>query len=349
MASIGHFAANFFNGLTQGKLLKQKQDEEKKERDAKLKLFEIQLAREQRQMQQDIQQQEARQGLLNKMNGAEALPGTGVPLMDPTKKGMSLTELLADPESAMQLLQSGMVKGDDILKQQESSANRAMLEKLMAGGIGGSGLQGSGMELTGVKVGGGGQIMPDFGLPQVTSPQTVMGPNGPELATFNPRTGSRTATLGTPKPDTVQPETAGRISGLVQGREIAQQVRAKYIKPDGSIDNALVFTAFTNAPGSQGRSVRNDILIAVDSVLRARTGAGVNIKEQGDVIEQFMPHPLDSDQGKLQKLDRLDQFIDGTLDIATLPPALRKRLEEADKKSGGGSKSKVVDFNALPK
>lgn len=339
--SFGRFAGSFLQSFAQARALKDQQEEAKKERDAKVKLFEIQLQREQRAMQQEDQQRQARQELGNKMTGSETLPGTGVQLMDPTKKGMSLTELLADPESAMQLLQSGLVKGDDVLKQQESQANRAMLQQFMGGATGGN------MELQGVKVGGEGQVMPDFGLPQVTSPQTVMTPEGPMLETFNPRTGAAVATLGQPKPDTVQPEVAGRISGLVQAQEIAGQIQQKFIRPDGSIDRALVMTSFGNVAGTKGREIRNDIGIAVDAVLRARTGAGVNVTEQKQVVEQFLPSPLDDDATITSKMQRLQQFIDGTLDIATLPPAIRKRLDEAAKKDGG--EPKVIDFNSLPK
>jgi hypothetical protein len=350
-------APNFLSGLLQGfaqtqerqRLAKQDEDEKK----ARVKLYELQLDREKREQAKAQQQETALSQLFAKLQGTmpapitaqgppNGIPGAQGPVAPPggAARPMSLSELLADPQTAMLMLRTGLVKGDDLLKREDSAANRAMMQKLV-GGAGGP----AGMEMQGLKVGPSGELMPDFGLPQVTSPQTVMGPNGPELATFNPRSGVRTATLGVPKPDNVAPEVAGRISGLVQGKEIAGQVRAAYIRPDGSIDNALVMSAFGNVPRTKGRQVRNDILIAVDSVLRARTGAGVNVKEQNDVVTQFMPSPLDSDEGKLAKLDRLDQFIDGTLDIATLPPALRKRLEDAPRAGGGG---KVIDFNSLP-
>lgn len=335
--SLGFFGG-LLNGIGQALERNKLREEEKKERDAKLKLFEIQLQREKRAMQAEQRQLGAQQQITDKLQGIERLPGTGVPLMDPSAKTPSLTELLADPQSAMALLQSGMVKGDDIIKQQQMTANRAMLEKFMGGGAGGD------MELQGVKVGGEGQVMPDFGLPQVTPPQTVMTPEGPRLRTFNPRTGQQVADLGQPKPDIVQPEVAGRISGLVQAQEIAGQIKGQFVNPDGSINRTLVMTSFANAPGTKGRNIRNDIGIAVDAVLRARTGAGVNVTEQKQVVEQFLPSPLDDDATIASKLQRLDQFVNGTLDIATLPPDIRKRLE----KSGGGQ-SKVIDFNSLPK
>jgi hypothetical protein len=349
-----NFLSGFFQGFaqTQERQKLMKQDEE--ERKARVKLYELQLDREKREQAKQQQQETALTQLFAKLQGTASapaaaqsppngIPGAQGPVVAPegaAVKPMTLTEMLADPQTAMLMLRTGLVKGDDLLKREDNAANRAMMQNL----VGGAGAP-AGMEMQGLKIGPSGELMPDFGQPQVTSPQTVMGPNGPELATFFARSGARAATLGTPKPDTVAPEVAGRISGLVQGKEIAGQVRSAYIRPDGSIDNALVMSAWGNVPRTKGRKVRNDILIAVDSVLRARTGAGVNVKEQDDVVTQFMPGPLDSDEGKLAKLDRLDQFIDGTLDIATLPPALRKRLEDAPRAGGGG---KVIDFNSLP-
>jgi hypothetical protein len=311
-------APNFLSGFLQGfaqtqerqTLLKQNEEEKK----ARVKLYEIQLQREKSAQAADLQRQAALKQLFGGLQGGAA--PSALPNGDPTAQGPvatpgggtmpSLTEMLADPRSAMLLLQSGVLKGDDLLKQENTNATRAMMQKLV-GGAGGP----TGMEMQGLKVGPAGEMMPDFGLPQVTSPQTVMGPNGPELATFNPRSGARVATLGAPKPDTVSPETAGRISGLQQAQDIAQDVMSKFVTPDGKIDRKLVLTSFGRVPNTQGRKIRDDLSIAIDSVLRARTGAGVNQEEMKQVVDQFLPHPFDSDDEIMNKGQRLTQFIGG--------------------------------------
>lgn len=349
-------ASNVLSGFLQGfaqtqerqRLLKQDEDEKK----ARVKLYEIQLEREKAANAAQLQQQDALKQVFQRLQGTSPAPmPTGDPngvvgAQGPVGSGApaaaappSLTALLADPQMAMLVLRSGLLKGDDLLKQENSTATRAMMEKL----VGGAGSP-AGMEMQGLKVGPAGEMMPDFGLPQVTSPQTVMGPNGPELATFNPRTGARTATLGTPKPDTVTPDTAGRISGLQQAQEIAQDVMSKFITPEGRIDRKLVITSFGRVPGTEGRKIRDDLSIAIDSVLRARTGAGVNKEEMAQVVDQFLPHPFDSDDEIVNKGTRLQQFIGGALDTVTLPPSVQKRMQ----KQAGGSGGKVVDFNKLP-
>lgn len=334
----------------QGKQQKTTADQDKKEKDARLKLFEVQLEREKAaQQMQQIQSQQleqqlgAQKDIFAKLRGGEVLPGTGVEVLDPTAKPMSLTDLLADPETAIKMLQGGMAKLGDITEMQGQDRNQKILEKVFGGQSEGP----PGMELSGVKLGPTGQIMPDFSLPQITSPQTVQTPEGPRLQTFNPRTGSMVADLGTPKPDNVAPEVAGRISGLVQAQQIAGQIRGQFIKPNGSVDKQLVMTSFANLPKSKGREIRNDIGIAVDAVLRARTGAGVNNTEMKQVVDQFLPSPLDSDEQIASKLDRLDQFVSGTLDIATLPTAVRKRIE-SNVRNKLKEEPNVIDFSELP-
>jgi len=353
MANVGMFAGNFLNAFTQSKLAKEAKEDSKKERDAKMKLFELQLKREQAAATAAEQQTAARDKLFGVLGGGTP-PSAGTPGINPTAPAPmggavpgakpSLTQLLADPQTAMLFLQSGLLNTGDLLGQESKNSTRAMIEKLMGGTGGGGGGATGGMQLTGVKIGPDGQMMPDFGLPQVTSPQTINTPNGARLQTFDPRTGRMVADLGEPKPDTVLPEVAGRISGLVQAKEIGASMREKFIKPDGSIDRALVMTSFSKVPGTAGRTLRNDMGIAVDAVLRARTGAGVNKQEMQDVVNQFLPSPLDSDEGIQNKIARFQQFVSGALDVATLPPRLRKLIGEKSAPAG----EQVIDFSELP-
>lgn len=341
---------DFFSGLLQGfaqtkerqRLSKQDEDERK----ARVKLYEIQLEREKKQQAQMDQTDQARQQLFaqlqpsaapttapNGITDAQGPVGTGGPAAPPP----SLTQLLADPKNALLLLQSGFLKGDDILKQQQGVDQRAMLERILGPGAGSGGTGPGGMQLQGLKVGPSGELMPDFGLPQVTSPQTIQTPNGPRIQTFDPRSGKMVADLGAGKEDTVTPEVAGKISGLQQAQEIATNVMSKFIRPDGQIDRKLVLTSFGRVPGTEGRKIRDDLSIAIDSVLRARTGSGVNAEEMRQVVDQFLPHPFDSDAEIANKGQRLQQFIGGALDVVTLPPGVQKRVQAAP--GAGGSNS----------
>jgi len=352
--SAPHFGAGFLQAYTQGQQLRDQQDQNKKEMDAKLKLYEIQLQREQQQNAALANQQGAQKQLSDLLQGQPSMPNglvaPGLPgVSAQARPPMSLTDLLADPRTALTVLQSGFLKGEDVLKNDQQTKNRALLSTLMGGGQPGQAAPAAGpggasrMELTGVKVGPDGQIMPDFGLPQITT-QTIDTPAGPRIRTFNPRTGQTVADLGAGKPDQVTPDTAGRISGLIQAQQIGNDVKTKFLNPDGSVNRGTVLTSFVRAPGTEGRKVRDDLAIAIDSVLRARTGAGVNKEEMQQVLDQFLPHPLDSDAEIANKFNRLDQFIGGSLNAVTLPPSIQQRV-----KSQGAGGGRVVDFNALPK
>lgn len=168
---IARAGSAFLKSFLAAKQQREQTDQDKRERDARLKLFEIQLEREKQQNQLLGQQTEARTQLMDRLQGAERLPGTGVKLLDPTAKTPSLTELLADPESAMQVLQAGLGNLGDITKAQSAAANQKFMESVMGGGG-----APQGMELSGVKVDTSGRPMLDFARREIW--QEVPSPDG---------------------------------------------------------------------------------------------------------------------------------------------------------------------------
>jgi hypothetical protein len=114
------FFGGFLQAFTQAKQQKQDRAEADQEKKAKVKLFELQLAREQRAQQQADQQQEAKNTFFreakNKLGGVitSPLPGTGVELGDvgatmaSGPPPSSLVEMLADPQMALRALQAGI-------------------------------------------------------------------------------------------------------------------------------------------------------------------------------------------------------------------------------------------------
>lgn len=404
--SAVNFLGGLLNGFAQGRQQQELLKENKEVQKAKVKLYEMELKKQEREAQQAQKQEESRAAVMARLQGQQMLPGSGIVLEDP-RGAPGLTDLLADPEMLSQMIAGGMMTPQAALEMQQKQKQQAFVASLLGGGQApgdmpqpstmlasngpvpmGSGGAPSPFEVSGVKLDSTGNPMLDFtrrgeiavwkvsgdgrtevGLdkmgrtvatrpaaPSARAPEDVPLTPG-DLSRFPEATPGMTlndvrrAGMKPQDPD-VAPEVAGRISGLVQAKEIADNVQTAFLKPDGKIDEGLVISAFANFPNSRGRNIRNDILIGADAVLRARTGAGVNVKEQDDVVKQFLPSPLDDDAGKRLKLKRFQQFIDGTLDIATLPPSVRKRLQEAEKKGGkvaASGKSGEVDFGALPK
>lgn len=156
-----------------------------KEQNEELKKFQIKLFK--KQLDEADFRSEAKQRLMDLMSGA----GSPVPFNDeqgavfadvpgfqaqpeglsaPGKK-MNLAEVLADPQGQLAALQSGMFKPEDLRKQTNPG-----LEVLKALGIGkpASGAIGApqsgpagGMQLSGLKIGGQGEVMPDFARPKL--------------------------------------------------------------------------------------------------------------------------------------------------------------------------------------
>jgi hypothetical protein len=120
-------ATSFLSSYLRTKKQRQEKEEADQEKKARLKLFELQLAREQRAADQDkqaadavAQQRKTQQDFFSQAKNRFAgvatspLPGTGVQLgdVDATmasgKPPASLAELLSDPQMALQALQAGI-------------------------------------------------------------------------------------------------------------------------------------------------------------------------------------------------------------------------------------------------
>lgn len=342
---LGSFAGSFAQSFQQAQQVKTQRKLQQDELKAKTKLFELQLQKEQMGLasaQDAAQAREQLLGLLGPRQVANPVPTMlrppGAPETVPGE-AVGILDLLADPRNQELALRAGLVKPDDIMAQEGARANRAMVERLMGGG-GAAG----GMELTGVKIGPNGALMPDFGLPQVTT-QTVDTPQGPRIASFNVRTGQKMADIGAAQPERITPEQGGRIQALQQAQSIVPKLRESFLGKDGQINRAAVLSTWSNAPFSKGRTLRAQIEDAMDAVIRARTGAAVTKEELEGTLRQFQPHPLDSDDTIRDKIARLEQFVSGTIDVTTLPPRIRQQMEQQTPQGGGG---KVIDFSELP-
>jgi len=140
-------AVDFFSGLANGfmqtrQALKEK-EQDKKERTAKLKLMDIELERQQAQRKADEASKKDRTDLLSQMSQGVAAPAPPVAYpSDPyspeqadqynqtiqqqgqaAQKKMSLSDMLADPQMSMKLINSGFVDAKTVLQAQED-ANR---------------------------------------------------------------------------------------------------------------------------------------------------------------------------------------------------------------------------------
>lgn len=145
----------------------------------------------------------------------------------------------------------------------------------------------------------------------------------------------------------VTPEQAGKIQNVDLGIEAVETMRTQLLTKDGGLaPGARIALAQmeANIPFTRGRQLRSDSLTAIDAIVRARTGATMNESEKVDTYRELVPSALDDDKTIVAKLNKLEAFLGGQLDVITLPPRIAKVMRQ----KGGASETITIDFADLP-
>lgn len=116
-------------------------------------------------------------------------------------------------------------------------------------------------------------------------------------------------------------ETAGKLGMLESGLGDMQKAKAILI-PEGKITadtkkrilemHTPVFKG--GFPFSKGREAKSYILNAMESKIRIESGAAVPDQEIERLALRFMPHPFDSDELVLSKLQRMEEYLSGAIE-----------------------------------
>jgi hypothetical protein len=330
-------APNFLSGFLQGFAQMQdrnkarKQDEDEKK--ARVKLYELQLDREKREQAKAQQQETALSELFARLQGTMPAPiaAQGPPNGVPGAQGpvapaggtaapMSLSALLADPQTAMLMLRTGLVKGDDLLKREDSAANRAMMQKL----VGGAGP--AGMEMQGLKVGPSGELMPDFARPEIW--QEVPSPDGMSMMQIDKQgrvMGSRPVSPAEKPQPTEEDKRTRDITAAFNTYEMALEGLMKGMKgtPTGPLIGKLpaITTAQQKAQGGMAAMIP-----VLKQIFRA-AGEGVFTDKDQQALIDMIPTRETTPAAREALLQNIDNIIRAKLGMA---PA------------------GVVDFNSLP-
>jgi hypothetical protein len=110
-------------------------------------------------------------------------------------------------------------------------------------------------------------------------------------------------------------EEAGKVSMITNALTNVADVRKAITNKDGSVNRDLVFETFTNLPFSQGRELNSMIEDAIAAKLRAETGAAANADEVKSIARRFGISSFDKDSVILGKLNRLERFLQNTMDV----------------------------------
>jgi len=325
MASAPNFLSGFLQGFaqTQERNKLQKQDEDEKK--ARVKLYELQLDREKREQAKAQQQETALGDLFAKLQGTtpaataaatppNGIPGAQGPVASPGAtpgKPPSLTELLADPQTAMLMLRTGLVKGDDLLKREDTAANRAMMEKLV-GGAGGQ----DGMELERIKVGPQGQMMPDFARPEIW--QEVPSPDGKAMMQIDKQgrvMGSRPVSPAEKQQPTEEDKRNRDINAAFNTYEAAREGLLKGMEgtPTGPLIGKLpaITTAQQKAQGGMAAMIP-----VLKQIFRA-AGEGVFTDKDQQALIEMIPTRETTPAAREALLQNIDNIIRAKLGMAS--------------------------------
>lgn len=118
-------------------------------------------------------------------------------------------------------------------------------------------------------------------------------------------------------PATVQsPEAAAKTELLVNGIKDVERYKELVLKdgkPDRQIIVGMATPGMAGVPGTNSRLAYSYIYNAIEAKLRAESGAAVPETEVTRMAKRFVPSPLDNDETIKSKVDRLEEFLGGSL------------------------------------
>lgn len=155
------------------------------------------------------------------------------------------------------------------------------------------------------------------------------------------------------KEDKVQLSDSARLSLANEGAKNLQQVMTALVTPDGKVRKSVVLQM--DAPGGgvgQGRELNQLADTAIAGQILLQSGVAVRPEEVENLRRTYIPTTMDFTREGLaeRKLARFKALLEGNIDMASLPPSIKARVQERRNASQSGSQpGKVIDFNQLPK
>lgn len=102
----------------------------------------------------------------------------------------------------------------------------------------------------------------------------------------------------------------GEMALLDRASKTLEQSFNKLIDPKGGADRKLLFSIWTNMPGTEGRQIRNQITQTLLDYVFARSGKQVSVQEIDRWLGAYMPSYLDDDATVKQKVKSLRQNLE---------------------------------------
>ena len=153
---------------------------------------------------------------------------------------------------------------------------------------------------------------------------------GQDLSSFNELLKATGFTGGQEK-KTIKPITSTQAAAIANAQSalkdigLAQQAFFEFDQTGNPVklnrDTAFAANVplIGGMPGTEGRDARQQVRRAIETILRARSGAAVPPAEVDNYMDLYAPSALDSDQGAIQKMPRLNEFFNTSLNLMQAP------------------------------
>jgi hypothetical protein len=156
-------------------------------------------------------------------------------------------------------------------------------------------------------------------------------------------------------------EVAGMPIDQATKRQLAQSgindlqtAKGLIFTKDGKIDTTNLVNADIGTPFTQGRNLESLIFTSIDSVLRAASGATINMNEWPRYKKMYVPSSLDDSKTAREKVVRLETFLSGLLEkiepgymnkVNLQPTPELNTSKQAPQTSGGINSGKILKYN----
>lgn len=124
------------------------------------------------------------------------------------------------------------------------------------------------------------------------------------------------------------PEKSGKFTLAKMGIDSVNKLVKLIIKPDGTIDRKAVAKYQAPIPIGEGRDIDSNIRAAIESPIRAASGAALSKEDLATYKAMYGPSVLDSDELIIDKLERLHEFNVGYQKQIDPTGSMTKRLGE---------------------
>jgi len=111
------------------------------------------------------------------------------------------------------------------------------------------------------------------------------------------------------------PEQSGRLTQILTARKAFDEVKGLMFDEDGTISHTNVINANFNTPHTDGRRLRVGLEQVIQAITRIETGAAMPPEEVNNTRKRFMPTPLDDRETTDLKLELIQSFMDGAVNL----------------------------------